>query len=166
MGPISNLPQYRRICEYLNTAKQEGATLVTGGVDETLKGWFIKPTVFTNVTPQMRVVKEEIFGPVLCVLPFDTEEEAIALANDTEYGLAGSVWTQNIQRAHRVSDKLRAGTVWVNSYRAVSPSVPFGGFGASGLGRENGMESILDFMETKAVWIELSGATRDPFRMA
>lgn len=166
MGPISNLPQYQRICEYLNTAKQEGATLATGGVDETLKGWFIKPTVFTNVTPQMRVVKEEIFGPVLCVIPFDTEEEAIALANDTEYGLAGSVWTQNIQRAHRVSDKLRAGTVWVNSYRAVSPSVPFGGFGASGLGRENGMESILDFMETKAVWIELSGATRDPFRMA
>jgi aldehyde dehydrogenase (NAD+) len=166
MGPISNLPQYQRVCEYIRLAQKEGATLATGGVDDKLKGWFIQPTVFTNVKPEMRLVKEEIFGPVLCVMPFDTEDEAIALANDTEYGLASSVWTQNIQRAHRVADKIRAGTVWVNSYRAVSPSVPFGGFGASGLGRENGMESILDFMETKAVWVELSGATRDPFRMA
>jgi acyl-CoA reductase-like NAD-dependent aldehyde dehydrogenase len=166
MGPMSNLPQYLRVCEFLKSAKEEGATVATGGVDEPSNGWFIKPTVLTGLTPNMRVVKEEIFGPVLCVLPFDTEDEAIAMANDTEYGLAGSVWTQNIQRAHRVSDKLRAGTVWVNSYRAVSPSVPFGGFGSSGVGRENGIESILDFMETKAVWVELSGATRDPFRMA
>lgn len=166
MGPISNLPQYQRVCEYIRVAQEEGATLATGGVDDELRGWFIQPTVFTNVKPEMRIVKEEIFGPVLCVMPFDTEDEAIAMANDTEYGLAGSVWTQNIQRAHRVADKIRAGTVWVNSYRAVCPSVPFGGFGASGLGRENGMESIKDFMETKAVWVELSGATRDPFRMA
>ena len=90
----------------------------------------------------------------------------MAKANGTEYGLAASVWSGNISRAHNFARKLRAGTVWVNSYRAVCPSVPFGGFGASGLGRENGMESILDFMETKAVWVELSGATRDPFRMA
>jgi acyl-CoA reductase-like NAD-dependent aldehyde dehydrogenase len=166
MGPISNEPQYQRVCEYIRVAQEEGATLATGGVDDELRGWFIQPTVFTNVKPEMRIVKEEIFGPVLCVMSFDTEDEAIAMANDTEYGLAGSVWTQNIQRAHRVADKIRAGTVWVNSYRAVCPSVPFGGFGASGLGRENGMESIKDFMETKAVWVELSGATRDPFRMA
>jgi aldehyde dehydrogenase (NAD+) len=166
MGPISNLPQYERVCQYIESAQAEGAKLVTGGIDTAHKGWFIRPTVFTDVTPHMRVVKEEVFGPVLCVLPFDTEQEAIEMANDTEYGLAGSVWTQNIQRAHRVANKIRAGTVWVNSYRAVSPSVPFGGYGASGLGRENGMESILDFMQTKAVWVELSGATRDPFRMA
>lgn len=166
MGPISNQPQYQRVCELIQSAQDEGAHMATGGVDDKLKGLFIQPTIFTNVTPDMRVVKEEVFGPVLCVLPFDTEEEAIAMANDTEYGLAGSVWTQNIQRAHRVADKIRAGTVWINSYRAVSPAVPFGGFGASGLGRENGIESILDFMETKSVWVELSGATRDPFRMA
>lgn len=166
MGPISNQPQYQRVCELIQSAHDEGAHMATGGVDDTLKGLFIQPTIFTNVKPDMRVVKEEVFGPVLCVLPFDTEEEAIAMANDTEYGLAGSVWTQNIQRAHRVADKIRAGTVWINSYRAVSPAVPFGGFGASGLGRENGIESIFDFMETKSVWVELSGATRDPFRMA
>ncbi|QIM48803.1 aldehyde dehydrogenase [Pusillimonas sp. DMV24BSW_D] len=166
MGPISNKPQFDRISEFLKSADSEGAKVVTGGVDTDKHGWFVKPTVITDVTSDMRVVKEEIFGPVLCVIPFDTEEEAIALANDTEYGLAGSVWTMNIQRAHRVASKLRTGTVWINSYRAVSPSVPFGGFGASGLGRENGVESILDFMETKSVWVELSGATRDPFRMA
>lgn len=166
MGPISNRPQYERICDYLRIADEEGATLLAGGIDEQLRGWFVRPTILTGVTPAMRVAKEEIFGPVLCVLAFDTEAEAIALANDTEYGLAGSVWTQNIQRAHRVAGRLRAGTVWINSYRAVSPSVPFGGFGASGLGRENGLESILDFMETQSVWVELGGATRDPFRMA
>ncbi|OXR50718.1 carnitine dehydratase [Pusillimonas sp. T2] len=166
MGPISNKPQFDRISEFLESAKSEGATILTGGVDANKQGWFINPTVITDVNPEMRVVKEEIFGPVLCVMPFDTEEEAIELANNTEYGLAGSVWTMNIQRAHRVAHKLNAGTVWVNSYRAVSPSVPFGGFGSSGLGRENGVESILDFLETKSVWIELTGATRDPFRMA
>ena len=166
MGPISNRPQYERIRDYLRIAAEEGATLRAGGIDEQSGGWFVRPTILTGVTPAMRVAKEEIFGPVLCVLAFDTEAEAIALANDTEYGLAGSVWTQNIQRAHRVAGRLRAGTVWINSYRAVSPSVPFGGFGASGLGRENGLESILDFMETQSVWVELGGATRDPFRMA
>lgn len=165
MGPISNLPQFQRIREHLRSAQEEGATLVTGGEADLGTGWFIKPTIFTDVKPHMRIVREEVFGPVLAVTTFDTEDEALAIANDTEYGLAGSVWTLNIQRAHRVADRMRAGTVWVNSYRAVSPSVPFGGFGASGLGRENGVESILDFTETKSVWVELSGATRDPFRM-
>jgi aldehyde dehydrogenase (NAD+) len=166
MGPISNRPQFDRVCDSLRKAKAEGATLRTGGVADLGSGWFVKPTILTDVTPDMSVVREEIFGPVLVVCPFDTEEEAIAMANDTEYGLAGAVWSLNIQRAHRVADRMRAGTVWVNSYRAVSPSVPFGGFGASGMGRENGIESVYDFTETKAVWVELSGATRDPFRMA
>lgn len=165
MGPISNQPQFQRIRDYLASAREEGATLVTGGEADHGTGWFIKPTIFIDVKPQMRIMREEIFGPVVGVTTFETEEEALAIANDTEYGLAGSVWTLNIQRAHRVADRMRAGTVWINSYRAVSPSVPFGGFGASGLGRENGVESVLDFTETKSVWVELSGATRDPFRM-
>ncbi|WP_137892977.1 aldehyde dehydrogenase [Ramlibacter sp. 2FC] len=165
MGPISNLPQFQRVSEYLRSAELEGARMLVGGVADIGSGWFVKPTILTDVTPAMRVWREEIFGPVLCVSPFDTEEQAIAMANDTEYGLAGSVWTLNIQRAHRVADRMHAGTVWINSYRAVSPSVPFGGFGASGLGRENGIESVLDFTETKSVWVELTGATRDPFRM-
>lgn len=167
MGPISNLPQFKRVCDHLRSAQEEGATLVTGGTAPDIGGgWFVRPSVLTNVQPGMRIWRDEVFGPVLCVCPFDTEEEAIAMANDTVYGLAGAVWTLNVQRAHRVADRMRAGTVWVNSYRAVAPSVPFGGLGASGMGRENGMESILDFTESKSVWIELSGATRDPFRMA
>jgi acyl-CoA reductase-like NAD-dependent aldehyde dehydrogenase len=165
MGPISNRPQFERVCAHLRDAEAEGATLLTGGVADIGSGWFVKPTILTNTRPDMRVVREEVFGPVLAVTEFDTEDEAVALANDTEYGLAGSVWTLNIQRAHRVAQRMRAGTVWVNSYRAVSPAVPFGGFGASGMGRENGVESVLDFTESKSVWIELSGATRDPFRM-
>jgi aldehyde dehydrogenase (NAD+) len=166
MGPISNLPQFQRVSDHIRGALEEGATLLAGGVAETEQGWFVKPTILSDIKPGMRVEREEVFGPVLCVSTFDTEEEAIAMANDTEYGLAGAVWTLNIQRAHRFADRMRAGTVWINSYRAVSPSVPFGGFGASGMGRENGMESMLDFTESKSVWVELSGATRDPFVMA
>jgi len=167
MGPISNLPQFKRVCAYLEGAQAEGATLVAGGTaPEIGGGWFVRPSILTNLRPDMRVLREEVFGPVLCVCPFDTEEEAITMANDTEYGLAGSVWTLNVQRAHRLAERMHAGTVWVNSYRAVAPSVPFGGFGSSGMGRENGVESILDFTESKSVWVELSGATRDPFRMA
>lgn len=165
MGPISNLPQFERVCAHLKDAQADGATMLTGGVADMGSGWFVKPTIFTNTRPDMRVVREEVFGPVLAVSTFETEEDGIAMANDTEYGLAGSVWSLNIQRAHRASQRMRAGTVWINSYRAVSPSVPFGGFGASGMGRENGVESMLDFTESKSVWIELSGATRDPFRM-
>jgi acyl-CoA reductase-like NAD-dependent aldehyde dehydrogenase len=167
MGPISNLPQFNRVCDYLRSAEEEGATLRTGGTAPDIGGgWFVRPTIFTDVTSDMRILREEVFGPVLCVCPFDTEEEAVAMANDTEYGLAGSVWTLNVQRAHRVAARMRAGTVWVNSYRAVAPSVPFGGFGSSGMGHENGVESILDFTVSKSVWVELSGATRDPFRMS
>jgi aldehyde dehydrogenase (NAD+) len=113
----------------------------------------------------MTVACEEVFGPVLSVIPFDTEEEALALANDTRYGLAGAVWTKDIHRGHRVAHAMRAGTVWINAYRSVGPMAPFGGFKASGFGRENGLEALREYTETKTVWVELSGATRDPFQL-
>jgi aldehyde dehydrogenase (NAD+) len=165
MGPISNQLQFDRILGFLRSATEEGATIAYGGADPDLGGYFVRPTIITDVTPSMRVVREEVFGPVLTVLTFDTEEEALALANQTEFGLAGSVWTMNIQRAHRVAHRMKAGTVWVNSYRALAASVPFGGFGSSGIGRENGIDCVYAYTETKSVWVELTGATRDPFRM-
>jgi acyl-CoA reductase-like NAD-dependent aldehyde dehydrogenase len=166
MGPLANQPQYEKVLSFFASATDEGATVATGGQGvESLGGWFVRPTVLTNVKPDMTVACEEVFGPVLAVLPFDSEEEAIALANDSRYGLAGAVWTKDIHRGHRVAHALRAGTVWINAYRVVAPNVPFGGFGASGMGRENGIDAVREYTETKAVWVELSGGTRDPFTL-
>jgi aldehyde dehydrogenase (NAD+) len=166
MGPVSNRPQYEKVLSHFASAREQGAVVAYGGepVAE-FGGYFVKPTVLTGVDPTMRAVAEEIFGPVLAVMTFSDEDEAIAAANATEFGLAGSVWTKDVHRAHRVAAKLKAGTVWVNAYRVVAPHVPFGGMGHSGIGRENGIDAVKDFTETKAVWVELSGATRDPFTL-
>jgi aldehyde dehydrogenase (NAD+) len=144
-------------------AKESGADIVSGGTDGGLGGLFFQPTIVANVTNDAAVCQEEIFGPVLSVLKFKTEEEAIAIANDSKYGLAAGIWTRDIQRTFRMTKKLRVGTIWVNAYRTLNYAMPFGGVKASGYGRENGSEGLREYLSEKAVWIETTGATRDPF---
>lgn len=167
MGTAANEPQFNRILGSIKNAVDEGAELTTGGKraeGEGLEnGFFVEPTIFTNVKNSMTIAREEVFGPVLSILPFDTEEEAIAIGNDTDYGLASGVWTTDLNRAMRVSKAIRAGTVWVNTYRAVAVQAPFGGFKDSGFGRERGEVALDEFTNTKNVMIDYSDEERDPF---
>jgi (Z)-2-((N-methylformamido)methylene)-5-hydroxybutyrolactone dehydrogenase len=166
MGPLSNPTQLATVTGFVDRAKSDGATVLTGGqIDTALGGLFYQPTIVTDVRPEMEIAQREIFGPVLAAISFDDEEEAIAIANGTDFSLAAGVWTTDLRRAHRVAHRLRAGNVWVNSYRVVAPNVPFGGSGASGWGRESGIDSVKEYTVTKAVWIELGGEIRDPFRL-
>lgn len=163
MGPIATQPQYEKILSLIEAARAEGATVSAGGKASPLGGFFVEPTVLTGVTSAMRIANDEVFGPVLSVLTFEDEDDAIRQANDTRYGLAAGIWSQDIARANRVSLRVRAGSVWINAYRTVGPFAPFGGFGHSGIGRENGLQGLAEFQETKAIWTELSGQPRDPF---
>jgi aldehyde dehydrogenase (NAD+) len=169
VGPVTTRPQYEKILDYIRIAKEEGAVLRLGGApaerEECGSGWFVEPTIFTDVNPQMRIANEEVFGPVLSVIPFNDEEEAVRIANNTVYGLAAGVWTQSIRRALLMSERLEAGTVWVNTYRAVSYMSPFGGYKRSGIGRESGIEAIRDYLQTKSVWIDIGGNGPNPFVM-
>jgi acyl-CoA reductase-like NAD-dependent aldehyde dehydrogenase len=117
-------------------------------------GYFVAPTVLSNVTNQMDVARTEIFGPVVAAIPFDTEEEALTIANDTEFGLAGAVWTNDVGRAHRVAGQVNAGTFWVNGYKTINVASPFGGYGLSGYGRSSGVEALYEYTQTKSIWVE------------
>ncbi|MEJ2456741.1 MAG: aldehyde dehydrogenase [Novosphingobium sp.] len=169
VGPVTTAPQYEKVLHYIDIARQDGATCALGGKPYTGSGSkggrFVEPTIFTGVTNQMTIAQEEVFGPVLSVIPFDTEEDAVQIANDIIYGLAAGVWTSDIGRALRMSEKLKAGTVWVNTYRAVSFMSPFGGFKRSGQGRESGKEWMMEYMQVKSVWIAQDMATGNPFIM-
>lgn len=169
VGPITTQPQREKVLDYVRIAKEGGAECLLGGkcpeAPELANGWFVEPTIFGEVNNQMRIAREEVFGPVLSIIPFDDEDEAIHIANDTPYGLAAGVWTSDIRRAFRVTDQVRAGTVWVNTYRAVSFMAPFGGYKQSGIGRENGQVAIEDYLQTKCVWMNLADEVPNPFVM-
>ena len=164
IGPIANEPQFERVRRDVERARAEGARCVAGGVP--LKGsdggWYFAPTVFVDVEPSMRIARQEIFGPVLAVMRFSDEDHAVRLANDSELGLAAGVWTRDINRVMRMSRRLQAGTVYVNTYRGVAPQSPCGGFKESGWGRENGIEAMREFLQLKSVWIGM-GEIPDPY---
>jgi aldehyde dehydrogenase (NAD+) len=169
MGPIANVPQLERVESMVGAARDEGAHVVAGGARAALAefpdGLFYEPTILDGVGNDTAIAQNEVFGPVLTVLPFDTEEEAVALANATRFGLAAGVWTRDVKRAHRVARALQAGTVWINTYRAITFNSPFGGYKESGYGRVNGAEAIDGYLQTKSVWTELSEDVQDPFVM-
>lgn len=167
MGPVATLQQLNRIDEFVGGARADGAEIVSGGTRTSVPGleggFFYTPTLLTGIDNQSRIAQEEVFGPVLSVMPFDDDDEVVALANDTPYGLAAGLWTQDLKRAHRMARQLQAGTVWLNVYRALTFNSPFGGYKASGYGRENGMEAIDEFLQTKSIWCELGDEIQDPF---
>ncbi|MGR8919578.1 MAG: aldehyde dehydrogenase [Gammaproteobacteria bacterium] len=170
VGPVTTPPQYRKILEYIDVAKREGAEVLLGGGPARRpecgpSEYFVEPTIFGGVTNSMRIAQEEVFGPVLSIIRFETDEEAIAIANDIAFGLAAGVWTSSIKRALKVSRAVRAGTVWVNTYRAISYMSPFGGYKQSGIGRENGLEAIHEYLQTKSVWISTADDVPNPFVM-
>ena len=169
VGPVTTPAQYQKILNYIAIGKAEGAQCILGGGPCRVAGatgqQFVQPTIFTGVSNEMRIAQEEVFGPVLSIIPFDTEDDAVRIGNDIVYGLAAGVWTSDMGRALRMSERLKAGTVWVNTYRAVSFTSPFGGYKRSGEGRESGKEAIKEFLQVKSVWIAQQTTASNPFVM-
>ncbi|WP_042470289.1 aldehyde dehydrogenase family protein [Bacillus ndiopicus] len=154
MGPLVSKKQQDRVVGYINKGKTEGAELLTGG-GHSSKGYFVEPTVFANVNDSMTIAREEIFGPVVVAMPYDDIDEIIARANNSQFGLAAGLWTENLKNAHYVASRLKAGSVWVNCYNMTDPASPFGGFKESGFGREMGSYALENYTEVKSVWINL-----------
>ncbi len=167
LGPIAHRAQRESVLRRIAEAHEDGAKLLTGGAyDGELPGLFVKPTIFYDVDPASRLAQQEVFGPVLAVIPFDTDEEAVEIANGTTLGLASGLWTQDITRALSIAKQLVFGTVWINTYRASAAQAPFGGFKQSGYGRERGTDALLEYTRTKNTMIDLARSARDPFRLA
>ncbi|MBN8746376.1 MAG: aldehyde dehydrogenase [Variovorax sp.] len=165
IGPVANQPQFEHIMRMVEAARGEGALLACGGEAWTAPtgALFVRPTICTGVSQDMRIAQDEVFGPVLAVLRFSTEEEAIALANGTRFGLGAGIWTADVGRAHRMAAHVRAGSVWVNTYRMTSQTSPFGGYDLSGVGREGGQAMVDSYLQTKSVWVNTTGAYPSAF---
>ena len=158
-GPLCNADQYEKVLAYIGAGKEEGARVVLGGDRAQVgngKGYFVQPTIFDDVTNQMRIAREEIFGPVLSAIRFKDLDDLIAQANDTPYGLAAGVWTRDVKKAHYIAKKLKAGTVWINTYNMYDPASPFGGYKQSGFGRELGMHALESYTQVKSIWVDMN----------
>lgn len=166
VGPINNARQFAHVRAMVDQGAAAGARVISPSDDAGGEGYFVQPTVIADVRNDMDVAQEEIFGPVVAVIPFDTEEEAIAIANDSRFGLAGAVWTQDVARAHRVAAAVHAGTFWINSYKTINVASPFGGYGESGHGRSSGVDVLREYTQVKSVWVETAASPAAAFGYA